>query len=105
MSRDHLVCIEYGRLAPGEYVHNGCPVTIDGKVCPCECKACKRAWWAAGRPTNRPAEPCPACGAPCDPELADVLRRLVYVRRSQLEHLRTLKPEIAELLAGLVEPK
>lgn len=22
-------------------------------VCPCECRACKRAWWRAGRPVVR----------------------------------------------------
>ena len=66
-----LFCIGWGSLA-GE-THTDCPVILtkdsvyesaiasellaSGRdfpmVCPCECKTCKRAWWAAGRPIHK----------------------------------------------------
>jgi hypothetical protein len=48
---------------------------------------------------------CPACDRPCSAELADILRRLIYVQRTALEHLATTHPEIAETLETLVEPR
>jgi len=57
----HLICIAWGELP-----HPDCPVIVRSvdqvaphvleqlgelpAVCPCECKTCKRAWWADGRP-------------------------------------------------------
>ena len=45
-----------------EFDHfESCP---DLYCCQCDCKTCKRAWWAAGRP--RP-EDCPKHGKPATP--------------------------------------
>jgi len=50
-------CITHGPIQAGELVHSSCNVVVsrrDGpKVCTCECRACKRAWWAQGRPILR----------------------------------------------------
>jgi hypothetical protein len=51
-------------LADGELAHPSCPVLVDSPadvsavvaiasfpcVCPCECRVCRAAWWARGRP-------------------------------------------------------
>ena len=49
-------CPSWGVLLPSERKHRDCPVIVAAVpllVCPCECKACRRAWWAAGRPIVR----------------------------------------------------
>lgn len=57
-------CIGWGRLFGSVQTHPDCPVvlldnsesavSLDGfafpVVCPCECRVCKRAWWASDRP-------------------------------------------------------
>ena len=62
-----LICIAWGELP-----HPDCPVVVESAeqvaphvlaqlpqlpklpaVCPCECRTCKDAWWAARRPIIR----------------------------------------------------
>lgn len=66
-SGECVECIAYGGLWGDELDHPDCPVLafktpgtrgcVSGggvkpnAVCKCECQTCKRAWWAAGRPT------------------------------------------------------
>jgi hypothetical protein len=65
-----LFCIGWGNLRHEECEHKDCPVVLTKEtvnesaiapsilalgrrfplVCPCECRVCRRAWWAAGRP-------------------------------------------------------
>lgn len=79
MSAD-LKCISWGDLEKWQYVHMDCAVIVESaedaanqavrvkppypKVCPCDCKNCKRAWWAMGRPVVRDGVlfvSCPRC--------------------------------------------
>jgi hypothetical protein len=68
MSREpaYLVCIAWGALWVHELEHVDCPVILENAaesavavkvdlpaLCPCECRTCKRAWWAKGRPLVR----------------------------------------------------
>lgn len=60
-------CPAWGPLADGELAHPSCPVMVTSAaqvsavvridsypfVCPCDCRVCKRAWWARGRPRVR----------------------------------------------------
>jgi len=61
-----LVCIAWGALQGYEREHFDCPVILESAVsaavpvtvelpalCPCECRTCKRSWWAMGRPLVR----------------------------------------------------
>jgi hypothetical protein len=71
---DDRFCIGWGRLIVRDGgSHSDCPVVLtkdmvyesaiaaellaSGRVfpmvCPCDCKTCKRAWWAKGRPIIR----------------------------------------------------
>jgi len=59
-------CIAWGT----EHPHPDCPVVLHDvaesaggvlhipgplpRVCPCECRTCRRAWWAQGRPRVMP---------------------------------------------------
>lgn len=49
--REDLTCIAHGLWSVAND-HPSCPVVVDGKVCPCECLTCKRAWWEADRPRS-----------------------------------------------------
>ena len=68
-------CLFWGALGPHHLAHPDCDVVYDGtdpgsiltsggkpiyvvegpfpRVCPCECLACKRAWFANGQPIVR----------------------------------------------------
>lgn len=49
-------CIAWMHEPPPEALRAdclSCPVVQGGRVCPCECRTCKQAWFAAGRPIVR----------------------------------------------------
>ena len=67
--KENMRCLFWGLLSDGRYQHLDCGVILNEKtkqavstgvkiheslpqVCPCECTTCKRAWFAAGRPSN-----------------------------------------------------
>jgi len=59
-------CIAWGPIRPERHIHLDCPVVLHSaessaialegpfpRICPCDCRTCKRAWWAQGRPILR----------------------------------------------------